>query len=360
MKRFVIAMVVLVGAQLAAPSAQPAEPSAQLAPPAAAAGRTLDIYFIDVEGGQATLIVTPAHESLLIDGGWAGFEGRDPQRVLAAAHDAGLDHIDYEVATHFHGDHVGAIPGIAKLIPIRTFVDYDKPFDKLANVVVPFTAYAVARETGKHLVPVPGDPIPMKGVDVTVITTGGESIAKPLATGGAANPACASLEKWGDDPGENRRSVGITLAFGAFRFIDLGDLNWNPLVHLVCPNNLIGTASVVLVPHHSNSDAGVPALFTAVAARAVISNNGATKGGAADTLATLHAPGVGEVWQLHRSMRDGAQNFAEARIANLDEGETGFWIKVSAAADGRFTVTNARNGFSRTYSGGGRLQPDQR
>src|SRR5689334_12093051 len=85
------------------------------------AADTLDIYFIDVEGGQATLIVTPDRQSLLVDGGYAGFEQRDPNRVAAAARDAGLDQFDYGLATHFHPDHVGAIPALSRLIPVRTF-----------------------------------------------------------------------------------------------------------------------------------------------------------------------------------------------------------------------------------------------
>ena len=315
------------------------------------AAETLDVYFIDVEGGQATLIVTPAGQSLLVDSGWAGFEHRDAHRVLAAARDAGIDRINYLVATHFHGDHIGAIPELARLIPITTFVDYGRPVETGMNVVVPYTAYAAARARAQHLQPEPGDRIPLEGADVTVLTTGGDGPAAPVAGGGQANPACASLERRGDDPSENPRSVGILVQFGDFRFINLGDLNWNPLVRLVCPANLIGRADLFLVPHHGNSDAAVPALFSAVGARAMVLNNGAAKGGAADTFEALRrTPGAPDVWQLHRSMRRDAKNFPEAMIANLDAGETAFWIKASATRDGRFTVSNARNGVSRAYA----------
>src|SRR5471030_2764266 len=80
----------------------------------AQSGRTLDIYFIDVEGGQATLIVTPAGESFLVDTGWGGGNGRDARRIMAAAREAGLSQIDYLLITHFHSDHDGGVPELAK------------------------------------------------------------------------------------------------------------------------------------------------------------------------------------------------------------------------------------------------------
>ena len=105
---------------------------------ARAAAKTLEIYFIDVEGGQATLIVTPAGESLLIDVGFPGdgtfasrpadpTEARDPQRILAAVRDAGVNRIDYLMITHFHGDHVGGVLELSQLLPIVTFVDHSAP-----------------------------------------------------------------------------------------------------------------------------------------------------------------------------------------------------------------------------------------
>jgi beta-lactamase superfamily II metal-dependent hydrolase len=311
---------------------------------------TLDIYFIDVEGGQATLIVTPAGQSLLVDGGWAGGDNRDPRRVLAAARAAGITQIDYLLVTHFHGDHIGAIPELAKLIPIKTFVDYGKPIERGLDVVVPYTAYAVARNGGSHLVPKPGDRLPLEGAEVTVLTAGGTALSTAVDGAGEPTPGCGTLAPRREDRSENRRSIGIRVRFGAFRFIDLGDLGWNALMRLVCPNNLIGTAALFLMPHHSSSDAGVPALVRAVDARAIVSNNGATKGGAADTFAMLHRHrGAADVWQLHRSTRRGAENFPAEMIANADAADTGFWIKVSAMSDGSFTAANARNGFVKSY-----------
>jgi competence protein ComEC len=315
-----------------------------------AATKTLDLYFIDVEGGQATLVVTPKGQSILIDAGYGGMEHRDPARIMDAVRAAGLTHLDYLLVTHFHSDHIGGVPEIARRLPVLAFVDYGEPREATPTVTAPYTAYAAARSKGKHLQPKPGDRIPLDDVEVEVVSAGGVLLSKPLAGAGQPNPACASFQKHGDDPSENHRSVGVRVKFGAFRFIDLGDLNWNPLGQLVCPSNVIGEADLFLVPHHSNSDANVPALLAAVHPRVVMSNNGATKGGAADTFATVHhLAGVEDVWQLHRSLVEGAENSAEPLIANLDDGATGYGIKVSASDDGSFTVTNARTGVTKSY-----------
>src|SRR6185295_9342671 len=132
----------------------------------ASAARTLDIYFIDVEGGQSTLIVTPAGQSLLIDTGYPGRDGRDPTRIMAAVKEAGLARLDYLLITHFHEDHDGGAAELARRIPIGTFVDNGAPVETSADVVAAFTAYEQARRKGRHLVPRPGDRLPLQGVDV--------------------------------------------------------------------------------------------------------------------------------------------------------------------------------------------------
>jgi beta-lactamase superfamily II metal-dependent hydrolase len=86
--------------------------------------RDLEIYFIDVEGGQATLLVSPSGESMLVDTGWAGFNHRDAGRIAAAAKAAGVKRIDYLVITHYHADHAGGLPQLAERLPIRNFVDH--------------------------------------------------------------------------------------------------------------------------------------------------------------------------------------------------------------------------------------------
>ena len=330
---------------------------------ARALARTLDIYFIDVEGGQSTLIVTPSGESLLIDTGFPGdgtfaskpgnpAQARDPQRILAAARDAGITRIDYLLLTHFHADHDGGVVELAQLLPIGTFIDHAPPF-AAAEVGVPGTlamydAYAALRATGRHLQPAVGDRLPLKGVEVTVVASEGKTLRTPLAPAGAANSACVGTGVPAQDSIENTRSTGVRLSYGQFRFLDVGDLSGAPLFALTCPRNLVGEADVYLVAHHGGSDASDSATYRAVNPRVAIVNNGARKGGAAETLATLARFASIDTWQLHRSEAPGAENVADARLANRDE-TTHAWIKLSAQDDGSFTVTNGRTGAVTRY-----------
>lgn len=318
----------------------------------AGAADTLDIYFIDVEGGQSTLVVTPSGQSLLIDTGYGGNGDRDANRILAATRDANVKEIDYLLITHFHGDHNGGAPAIAARMPVKTFVDYGSPIQTTPNVVNPFNAYAEVRKKGKHVVAKPGDRLPMAGLEVDVVSADGRALTKALAGAGHANPSCASLVRQQDDASENPRSVGVRVRYGEFRFLDLGDLTWNKIAELVCPNDLIGRVDAYLVAHHGNKDANVPALLSATRPRVAILNNGETKGGDPEAFATLHAlPGLEDVWQLHRSENNGARNFAAERIANLDDqNDRGHWIKLSAGDEGAFAVTNARTGQTRRYA----------
>src|SRR5471032_442837 len=148
------------------------------------AARTFDIYFIDVEGGQSTLIVTPAGESLLIDTGFPGdgtfaslpgdpHTARDAGRILAAAKDAGVTRIDYLLITHFHADHDGGVVELAQQIPIRTFVDHGgvhADAENVAGTLDAYARYAAVRAKGRHLEPKPGDRLPLKGVEAVVVS----------------------------------------------------------------------------------------------------------------------------------------------------------------------------------------------
>jgi len=326
---------------------------------AAGAAQTLDIYFIDVEGGQSTLIVTPAGQSLLVDTGYAGNDGRDVRRIIAAARDAGVSRIDYLLITHFHTDHDGGVAELAAQLPITTFVDHGSlrdpgtadPTSQLRG----FETYASIRKNGQHLEPKPGDHIPIKSMDVVVVSSDRAVITTPLPGAGQPNAACMDKAPDADEPNENPRSTGIVLRYGRFAFVDLGDLTGAPLFSLFCPRNLIGQVDVYLVPHHGGKDVAHPAYIAAAQPRVAIMNNGGTKGGAPETFATLHqAPKSGangrleDVWQIDRSRNPGAQNFTDERIANLDDA-TGHWIKVSANQDGSFQVTNQRTGASKAY-----------
>ena len=330
----------------------------------AVAPKTLDIYFIDVEGGQSTLIVTPAGSSLLVDAGFPGAgafdsqagdprQARDAQRIVAAARAAVLTRIDYLLVTHFHADHAGGVPELAQLLPIGTFIDHDtvpaSAETNVAGTLAMFDAYAAVRAKGRHLAPKPGDRLPLKGVEATVVSASGSALTRPLSGAGARTAGCAPTAPPAQEVNENPRSTGFRLQFGRFRFLDLGDLSGAPLFALACPASLIGPVDVYLVAHHGGSDAADAATFAAFAPRVAVVNNGANKGGAPEIFRALRqAAGVEDVWQLHRSRNEGSQNYADERIANLDE-TTAHWIKVSAKKDGSFTVTNGRTGTSKSY-----------
>ncbi|MCU1381887.1 MAG: hypothetical protein JWL71_584 [Acidobacteria bacterium] len=332
--------------------------------PAAAQQRTLDIYFIDVEGGQSTLVVTPSGQTLLIDTGFPGdgtfaslpgdpHKARDANRILAAARAAGVKRIDYLLITHFHADHDGAVPELAQLIPIGTFIDHDVPGPD-AEARVPgtqgaFDRYARVRATKKHLVVKPGGTIPLAGVNTVVVSAAGETLQAPLPGAGAANPACGATPPPAQEPSENPRSTGVLLRFGRFTFLDVGDLSGPPLAALACPNNLIGATDVYLVAHHAGPDGADPATFAAFAPRVAILNNGTRKGGSPEVLAALHqVRGLEDAWQLHRSLPPGPRFFTDDHVANLDE-STAHWLKVSAKTDGSFIVTNGRTGAAKVY-----------
>ncbi|MBI3472743.1 MAG: MBL fold metallo-hydrolase [Candidatus Solibacter usitatus] len=315
------------------------------------AAKTLDIYFIDVEGGQATLIVSPSGQSMLVDAGWAGNNSRDAERIAAAGKLAGVKQIDYFVATHYHADHIGGVPQLAAKVPVIHFVDHGPSVESGKNPDELFAAYRAVRDKAKHIQVKPGDKIPVKGLDVVVLTAGGELIASPVNGGGAANPLCAKEAQKREDKTENARSVGTLTTFGKFRFVDLGDLTWNKELELICPNNRVGNVDVYLTTHHGMDMSGPAAIVHALHPRVAIMNNGAKKGGAPVAWQVVRSsPDLEDLWQGHFAVAGGKENNAEEKfIANPDETCQGQWIKVSAQSNGDFTVTNGRNGFSKTY-----------
>ena len=315
------------------------------------AAKNLEVYSIDVEGGQATLVVAPGGESLLVDTGWAGHNRRDSDRILAAAKSAGVKRIDYLVVTHYHADHVGGVPQLAEKIPIRNFVDHGPSVESGKDQDLLFNAYAAFRDKGNHIQVKPGDTIPVKGMDVRVVSAGGDLIATPLAGAGQPNPGCSSFARHEVDTSENARSVGIVISYGDFRMVDLGDLTWNKEFDLVCPNNKIGPVDVYLVSHHGMNMSGSPQLVHALHPRVAIMNNGARKGGSPEIWQTIHdSPGLVDLWQLHFAVTGGKEhNSADTVIANLDEICEGKWLKLTAQKDGSFSLWNSRNKYERSY-----------
>jgi competence protein ComEC len=322
-----------------------------------AATKPMEVYFVDVEGGQATLIVSPSGQSLVIDTGWAGFNGRDADRIAAAATKSGVKQIDYLIITHYHADHVGGVPQLAAKLPIKNFVDHGPNFEagkKSADDL--FSAYTAARDKGHHLLVKPGDRVPIKGLEVQILSADGNGLSKPLAGAGQPNPNCASTKAKEDDKTENSHSVGSLIAYGKFRLLDLGDLTWNKEMDLVCPSNRIGKVDVYLTTHHGVNASGSPAIVNAVHPRVAIMNNGATKGGNAEAWQVVHdVPGLEGLWQIHTAEAKGSHNTDPEMIANPDsKTDSGNWIKLSALPTGEFTVTNGRTGFSKTYAASGK------
>ena len=319
----------------------------------APAGKTLDVYFVDVEGGHATLYVSPSGESMLVDAGYAGFDGRDAGRIAAVAALAGVRQIDYLVVTHFHGDHIGGVPELAARLPIRNFVDHGDSSESDERRRAVFNTYVQERSKGTHIVAKAGDQIPIAGLDVRVLSSGAGLISVPLEGGGIPNPLCASFTPVEDETSEDAYSVGTLVTYGEFRLVNLGDLSWNQEYGLVCPTNRVGTVDVLLASQHGDDEASSPTFVHALRPRVAITNNGVKKGAIQPTIQTVRAsPGIEDLWQLHFSMLGDQQNGPEEFIANLGDVDTGHWLKVSAQADGSFTVTNGRTGDTRSYQGG--------
>lgn len=315
------------------------------------AAKTLDFYFIDTEGGQATLMVTPDNQSVLFDTGFPGNNGRDSGRILAAAKDAGVKKLDYLVITHYHRDHVGGVQEIVPKLPVATFVDHGANVETGKGPDELFSDYQKAFAAGKRLVVKPGDKIPLKGVDMQVVSANGEHIAKPLSGAASANPLCAG-QSFAEDTGENARSVGTLITFGKFRMINLGDLTNKEELELVCPDNRVGTVDLYLTTHHGLNTSNAQAIVHALKPRVAIMNNGARKGGTPEAYKIIRSsPGLEDLWQLHYSTAGGKDaNSPDAFIANLDPACEGKLIKVSVQKDGSFTVTNMRNKYAKPYA----------
>lgn len=324
---------------------------------AQAAPRTLDIYFIDVEGGAATLIVTPTGRSLLIDTGFPG--DRDAGRIAHVATTvAGLKQIDHCVVTHWHRDHVGGVASLAKLIPIMNFYDHGLPATVAADMQAEYIdAYKLTTQ-GKSVTLKPGDKIALqkspKGLlplDVRVIASAGMVVGEQSAAP-QVRPCGEGFQAKPEDTSDNANSVGILLTFGRFKFFDGGDLTWNIENRLACPKNIVGPVDVYQVDHHGVDSSNNPVLVRALDPRVAVIDSAARKGAEAGTFATLSKlAGIEAIYQLHRNLRTtDKDNTMLAYIANEEEECQGNFIQLSVAPDGNsYKVTIPAKQFSRRF-----------
>jgi competence protein ComEC len=323
--------------------------------PAPKTDGVLRIFFVDVEGGQATLFVTPTGQSLLIDTGWPGNDGRDADRIVAAAKKANISKIDYVLITHFHNDHVGGLPQLAARIPVGTVIDHgDNRESTDAPTVQVWQAYQalLADKKFKRMTVKPGDSLPIRGVQATVISSDGAVIDRPLPGMGQENAACKNSESYPPDQTENIRSLGILVTFGKLRILDLGDLTRDKEMELVCPNNKLGELDVYIVSHHGWYQSGSPAFLNAIAPRVAIMDNGAKKGGTPSAWDIIEkSPRLENLWQLHFSEEGGvANNVAPEFIANQEGPDSANYLELTAWTDGRFEVFNSRTKNTKHYT----------
>jgi len=312
------------------------------------AAKPLEVFFIDVEGGQATLVVTPSKQSMLIDAGWPGFSNRDAERIAKVAKSAGVKAIDYLVVTHYHTDHVGGVGQLVAKMPVKNFVDHGPNNESGRQPDQLYKDYEEAAAKGKRITVKAGDSIPLKGLDVKVVTANGAAIQGK----GPANSLCSSAASYPEDKTENARSVGLLITYGKFRMIDLGDLTSQRELDLVCPENRIGKVDVYLTTHHGLDQSNAKELIHALQPRVAVMNNGARKGGAPSAWQIIKSsPGLEDLWQVHYSIAGKTEaNSPETFIANLEAQCEGKSIQLSANTDGSFRVVNTRNKYSKTYA----------
>jgi glyoxylase-like metal-dependent hydrolase (beta-lactamase superfamily II) len=346
---------------------------------------TLDIYFVNVghaTGANATVLVAPSGESAMLD---AGLPNQAP-RVLEVFKQAGVRQLDYLVNTHFHADHFGGTARLAEQFPIINFVDHGdtveygksdewwvarrtgakpgmaKRYDEL------YATYTKAIEKGHRISVKAGDVVPIKGIEMKVVCAGGKVIAAPLPGAGQPDVYCEGVERRGVDDAEDAQSIGVLVSFGAFRFIYLGDLTWNESLDLFCPRNKVGTVDAYLITHHAQSyDAAMGAYYFGLSAapkaevhglhpRVAILSLGSMghRLGNSRAMETVHSsPALEDLWQtdLVREGGESKHNAPEQFIANItDEPRPELrYIKLSARADGSFTMANSRTGFTKHY-----------
>lgn len=351
---FLLAALVVVGFAIVAPAH------------ADQASGTLDVYWIDSEGGGSTLIVTPAEESILIDTGNPG--GRDAGRIVTAAKAAGLNRIDYVLLTHFHRDHFGGAAEVAQQIPFGTIYERaipdGDPDGRTASTfplqIKPYREIAANRQRLS-----PGVTIPLKTLKGTpelslLCMAADQRFIEPTAEQQKLkNPLAGTFPEKSKDTSDNANSAAFLLSFGKFRFMNNGDLSWNLEEKLVSPYNLAGIVDVYQTSHHGLAVSNHPIVLQTVEPTVVVMNNGPFKGGEAGAFSAIRsAKSVQALYQVHQSHNVPAELNAPAEfIANRNDFRgadaancRAVVIKMSVAADGRsYTLSVPSSGHSKTY-----------
>jgi beta-lactamase superfamily II metal-dependent hydrolase len=268
----------------------------------------LRLYWIDVEGGAATLVVTPEGGTLLMDCGWPG--KRDAERIAKTLAAAGAKKIDFYLTSHYHTDHWGCIGELAALVPIEKYYFHPFPDASAKDVDPKLKETLLGLSEGKAVVVAPGMEVPLRGAQVKILCANGrvlnEAAGSPQIRKCEANPEHPAKP---EDTSDNARSVGFLLTVGGFKFLDLGDLTWNVEHKLVCPVNLVGTVDVFQVSHHGLDQSNSPALLAAVRPTVAVMNNGARKGGSPATYKWLKdVDSIKAVFQVHRNVATGADD----------------------------------------------------
>jgi competence protein ComEC len=366
------------------------------------AANTTEFYAIDSEG-KAMLTIAPSGETMLVDLGWTGFgaQGATTNQVVQGLKTIGVKRIDHLLISHFDVDHIGDISELLAAIPVGHCYDHGEiqlPPDGGAapgrgaapggppagagrgpapagqpGAAAPggagrggagnmaessrqsYQKYADACEKIGRTILKPGDKVPIKGLDVQVIHAAGKWITQPLPGAGQPNPACATTTQPALVPRdlEDNASIGLLYTYGKFRFYDPADLEGYYAHALVCPNNPIGTVDLWSVNVHGQGKGYSAATASALKAPVVIefTDGRMGRGNDASVWDALHAlPAVPDIWLLHANKRSGAEkNPPEDFIANIATPDEMKSLKISAEQSGTFTITNLRNGFSKTY-----------
>ncbi len=289
----------------------------------------LHIAAIDVEGGQATL---------LVDAGWPGNNYRDADRIVAAAHDLGVQQIDTVVLSHYHLDHIGGVPQLVERIPVGTFIDHGAMYEQGGGVPEIYNAYQAVLATGKykHISVKAGDKLPAAGFDGTVISSDGKVITQPLAGAGKPNPLCANAPAVAEDTTENGHSVGFVLRFAGLKILDAGDLTSDREHSLVCPANLVGSIDLAIVSHHGSDLSSSRVFVHSLQPRVAVMDNGAAKGGSTSVIDTWKsAPGLQALYQLHTAPAAGTNNPAGTPQGGPEHNTAAEFIANGAGANGK-------------------------